>query len=107
MLGLRGPPEVDFIADTIGGDSCTPDTGLSTSTVERHRYPVGVSGQEFWYYKAIGMGHWWPHPTQLWNGLWSKMGKTNQDIDFADEAWSFFKRHQQHDPNPSHRRSHR
>jgi hypothetical protein len=30
---------------------------------------------------------------QSWSGLWEKFGKTNQDIDFADHAWSFFQRH--------------
>ena len=28
-----------------------------------------------------------------WSGLWERFGKTNQDIDFADEAWAFFQRH--------------
>ena len=26
-------------------------------------------------------------------GLWERFGKTNQDLDFADEAWAFFQRH--------------
>jgi len=39
------------------------------------------------------MGHWWPNPTQMWPSLWQRFGKTNQDIDFADEAWTFFQRH--------------
>jgi poly(3-hydroxybutyrate) depolymerase len=55
--------------------------------------PLGPDGQEFWYYEAEGMGHRWPNPKQTWSGLWEKFGKTNQDIDFADQAWEFFKRH--------------
>jgi len=88
-----GPPTVDRFPDTVQGDSFEPATGLATSTIERQRYPAGPDGQELWYYRADGMGHWWPHPTQMWPGLWNKFGKTNQDIDFADEAWTFFQRH--------------
>ncbi len=93
-LRIEGPPQVDFMPDKVRGDSFTARTGLDTSTIERHRYPAGPGGQELWYYKAIGAGHWWPNPLQTYPGLWEKMGKSNQDIDFADEAWSFFKRHQ-------------
>jgi hypothetical protein len=25
--------------------------------------------------------------------LWERFGKTNQDVDFADEAWGVFRRH--------------
>jgi len=99
-LHIQGPPAVDALPDTVIGDSYTPHTGLSSSTVERQRYPAGAQGQEFWYYKAAGMGHWWPNPVQSWTGLWPKMGKTNQDIDFADEAWAFFKRHQKRSGEP-------
>jgi polyhydroxybutyrate depolymerase len=92
-LSIQGPAEVATLPDLVRDDSYTPHTGLGTSTIQRERYPAGAQGQEFWYYKAVGMGHWWPNPVQSWTGLWEKMGKTNQDIDFADEAWSFFKRH--------------
>ena len=92
-LGIKGPPAVDRLPDVVQGDSLTAQTGLSTSTIERHRYPPGPDGQELWYYKADGMGHWWPNPTQMSPGLWQRFGKTNQDIDFADEAWTFFQRH--------------
>lgn len=92
-MKLHGAPEIDHVPDTVTDDSYAPDTGLTSSTIERQRYPVGEAGQEFWYFKAVGMGHWWPNPTQSWSGLWPQLGKTNQDIDFADEAWSFFKRH--------------
>jgi polyhydroxybutyrate depolymerase len=92
-LGIGGAPTIDTFPDAVQGDSFTPATGLATSTIERHRYPPGPDGQELWYYKAVGMGHWWPHPTQIWSGLWQRFGKTNQDLDFADEAWGFFKRH--------------
>ena len=39
------------------------------------------------------MGHAWPSPTQSWQGLWKRFGKNNPDLDFADEAWTFFQRH--------------
>ena len=38
-------------------------------------------------------------PTQIWPGLWERFGKTNQDIDFAEEAWTFFKRHPKRPPS--------
>ena len=59
---------------------------------------MGPDGQELWYYKAVGMGHWWPNPVQIWPGLWDRFGKTNQDIDFADQAWEFFRRHPKRPP---------
>jgi polyhydroxybutyrate depolymerase len=92
-LGLSGPPEVDHIPDRITGDSYQPDTGRTTSTIERQRYRPAPDGHELWFYKAVGMGHTWPNPTPTWQGLWSRFGKTNQDLDFADEAWAFFRRH--------------
>jgi polyhydroxybutyrate depolymerase len=95
-LGLAGPPLVDQLPDTVKGDSYQPDTGLSTSTVQRQRYRPGPDGRELWYYEAVGMGHAWPSPTASWRGLWSRFGKNNQDLDFADEAWSFFRRHRKH-----------
>ena len=76
-----------------------PHTGLTSSTIERQRYPLGPDGQELWYYKAEGMGHWWPNPVQSWSGLWERFGKTNQDIDFADHAWEFFRRHARRPPS--------
>jgi len=92
-LGLTGPPEIDAFPDVVHGDSYQPDTGLTTSTIERQRYRPDADGRELWYYKATGMGHTWPNPTQTWPGLWARFGKTNQDLDFADEAWAFFQRH--------------
>jgi polyhydroxybutyrate depolymerase len=92
-LQIRGAPVVDRFPDLVQGDSHTPHTGLTTSTIERFRYPPGPAGQELWFYKAEGMGHWWPHPTPMWPGLWERFGKANQDIDFAEEVWAFFKRH--------------
>jgi polyhydroxybutyrate depolymerase len=92
-LGLSGPPEIDPLPDLVQGDSYRPDTGLDTSTIERQRYRPGPDGRELWYYKATGMGHAWPNPMQTWSVFWTRFGKTNQDIDFADEAWAFFQRH--------------
>lgn len=92
-LGLSGTPQVDTFPDVVQGDSYEPQTGRTSSTIERQRHGPGPDGRELWYYKAVGMGHAWPSPTQTWGGLWSRFGKTNQDLDFADEAWSFFRRH--------------
>jgi len=92
-MNIHGPPSVDRFPDIVQEDSYEPDTHLRSSTIERQRYPLGIDGQEFWYYKAEGMGHRWPNPTQTWRGLWARFGKTNQDIDFADHVWEFFKRH--------------
>lgn len=92
-MNVQGPPIIDKFPDLVQGDSFTPHTHLPSSTIERQRYPLGPHGQEFWYYKAAGMGHCWPNPVQTWSGLWEIFGKTNQDIDFADQAWEFFKRH--------------
>ena len=92
-LGISGPPEIAAFPDVVRGDSYEPETGRVSSTIERQRYRPGPDGRELWYYKAVGMGHCWPNPTQIWGGLWSRFGKTNQDIDFADEAWAFFRRH--------------
>ena len=92
-LRISGEPEVDVFPDTVQGDSYEPDTGRTSSTIERRRYRAGSDGRELWFYKAVGMGHAWPSPTQTWSGLWKRFGKTNQDIDFADEAWGFFQRH--------------
>jgi polyhydroxybutyrate depolymerase len=92
-MKIREPPVIDTFPDLVQGDSYTPHTGLTSSTIVRQRYPLGPNGQELWYYKAEGMGHWWPSPVQMWSGLWARFGKTNQDVDFADHAWEFFKRH--------------
>lgn len=96
-LQINGTPAVDRFPDIVKGDSYELRTGSSSSTVERQRYPSGRDGQELWYYKAEGMGHAWPNPEQVWVGLWKTFGKTNQDIDFADEAWEFFQRHAKRD----------
>lgn len=92
-LGLAGPPEIDALPDLVQTDSYEPDSGRTNSTIERQRYRPGPDGREFWYYKAVGMGHAWPSPTPSWSGLWRRLGKNNQDVDFADEAWTFFQRH--------------
>jgi len=92
-LKIVGAPTTDAFPDIVVGDSYQPHTGLASSTIELRRYPVGPDGQEFWYYKAVGMGHWWPNPRPTWKPLWAEFGKTNQDIDFADQAWEFFRRH--------------
>jgi poly(3-hydroxybutyrate) depolymerase len=92
-LGLAGPPEIDALPDVVRTDSYEPDTGRASSTIERQRYRPGPDGRELWYYKATGMGHAWPSPTPSWPGLWRRFGKNNQDLDFADEAWTFFQRH--------------
>jgi polyhydroxybutyrate depolymerase len=92
-MKISGEPTTDAFPDLVQGDSYLPHTGMASSTIERQRYPVGPEGQEFWFYKATGMGHWWPSPRPMWHGLWATFGRTNQDIDFADQAWEFFQRH--------------
>jgi polyhydroxybutyrate depolymerase len=92
-LGLTGPPEIDALPDVVETDSYEPDSGRASSTIERQRYRPGPDGRELWYYKASGMGHAWPSPIASWPPLWPRLGKNNQDIDFADEAWAFFQRH--------------
>ncbi|MEO8904052.1 MAG: PHB depolymerase family esterase [Polyangiaceae bacterium] len=92
-LNIHGAPTIDRFPDLVHNDSYTPQSRVATSTVERFRYPVGPAGQELWYYKVEGMGHWWPSSTQLPSALWARFGKSNQDIDFADQAWEFFRRH--------------
>jgi polyhydroxybutyrate depolymerase len=92
-LGISGAPDIDVFPDVVQDDSYEPHTGRVTSTIERQRYRPGPDQRELWFYKAVGMGHWWPNPIQAWSGLWPRFGKTNQDIDFADEAWAFFRRH--------------
>ena len=92
-MRIQGPPAIDRFPDLVSGDSDEPSTHMKSSTIERQRYPLGPDRQEFWYYKATGMGHGWPNPVQIWSRLWHLFGKTNQDIDFADQAWEFFKRH--------------
>jgi polyhydroxybutyrate depolymerase len=93
VLGLSGPPAIDELPDTVPDDSYEPATGRTSSTVVRQRYGPAPDGRELWFYEAVGAGHAWPSRTQLWPGVWPRFGKTNQDIDFADEAWAFFKRH--------------
>jgi polyhydroxybutyrate depolymerase len=92
-LGLSGDPVIEPFPDVVRGDSYEPMTGRTSSTIERQRYGPGPDGRELWFYKATGMGHAWPNPAASWKGLWNLFGKRNQDIDFADEAWSFFERH--------------
>ncbi|MFL5307633.1 MAG: alpha/beta hydrolase family esterase [Polyangia bacterium] len=91
--GQLRSPTIDHLPDVAQDDSYQPDSGQTDSRIERRRWQAGSDGREVWYYKAIGMGHTWPNPTQLPSFLWPRFGKTNQDIDFADEAWAFFQRH--------------
>ena len=95
-MGLVAPAQIDELPDVVQGDSYQPDSGLTTSTIERQSYPSASDGRELVFYKAIGMGHTWPNPVQTPSSLWPMFGKTNQDIDFADVAWSFFQRHAKH-----------
>ena len=97
-LNIHGEPSVETLPDAVQGDSYEPQSGMTSSYIERYRYPRGPNGQELVFYRAVGMGHWWPNPTQMWNSLWATFGKTNQDIDFADHAWEFFQRHSKSRP---------
>ena len=92
-LGISGPPSTEELPDRVLEDSYEPHSGLTSSHVVRSTYARGPAGQELVYYRAVGAGHWWPHSTQIWSGLWPTFGKTNQDLDFADHSWAFFQRH--------------
>ena len=94
-MSITGTATVDTLPDLVQEDSYQPSTHLQSSFVVRSCYPLGPLGQEFCYCKAVGMGHRWPNPHQTPEILWDKFGKTNQDIDFAELAWEFFKRHSQ------------
>jgi polyhydroxybutyrate depolymerase len=90
-MGIANQPSVVRLPDEVSGDSYRPHSGLDSSFIEQYSYPPGPQGQEFRYYKAVGMGHWWPDPSPSWVGLWKRFGKANQDIRFADHAWEFFR----------------
>jgi len=92
-MKIDGPPSQETLPDTVKSDSYEPQSGMTSSHVEVYHYPAGTLGSELWYYKAVGAGHWWPNPSQMISSLWETFGKTNQDIDFADQAWAFFQRH--------------
>lgn len=97
-LGISGEPGIEALPDLVQGDSREADSGITSSYVERYSYPRGPQGQELLYSRAVGKGHWWPNPTQMWSGLGSTFGKTNQDIDIAEHAWEFFQRHAKERP---------
>jgi polyhydroxybutyrate depolymerase len=92
-MGISGEPTYESLPDIVNSDSYLPQSGVTSSYIELYKYPAGALGSELWYYKAVGAGHWWPNPTQNISTLWDTFGKTNQDIDFADQAWAFFQRH--------------
>lgn len=92
-MGIHGAPVVERFPDVVTDDSYEPASGTKSSTVEVQRYPPGPNGQEFWYFKAEGMGHWWPSPKQIPERMWPSFGKSNQDIEFADLVWEFFQKH--------------
>jgi polyhydroxybutyrate depolymerase len=92
-MGISGAPTFERLPDKVKSDSYEPQSGVKDSYIELYKYPSGSLGSAFWYYKAVGAGHWWPNPTQMYYELWDTYGKTNQDIDFADQAWAFFQRH--------------
>jgi poly(3-hydroxybutyrate) depolymerase len=92
-MEISGTPSFEILPDIVDSDSYEPHSNVTSSHIELYKYPAGFLGSEFWYYKAVGAGHWWPNPTQIYAGLWDRFGKTNQDVDFADEVWAFFQRH--------------
>ena len=98
-MGIEGTPTVTRYPDTARDDSYEPQSGMKSSTLEAWSYPPGPRGQEFLYLKGIGMGHWWPNPRPSPESFWPGFGKTNRDVDFADLAWEFFRRHPK--PRPS------
>jgi len=93
IMGITGDPVIETRANTVADDSFEEHSGITDSFVEVYKYPEGSMGSEYWFFHAEGAGHWWPHPTQSIDFFWEDFGKTNQDIDFAEEAWKFFERH--------------
>jgi len=91
-MGIVDQPTKTSFPDIVMSDSYEPHSGATSSTLELYEYPSGPLGSELWYYKAVGAGHWWPNPTPTFSGIWETFGKTNQDVDFADQAWAFFQR---------------
>jgi polyhydroxybutyrate depolymerase len=92
-MGISAAATFESFPDIVKTDSYEPQSGATSSQIEVSKYPAGASGSELWYYKATGAGHWWPNPTQTDPSRWPTFGKTNQDVDFADQAWEFFQRH--------------
>jgi polyhydroxybutyrate depolymerase len=92
-MGIAAAAQTSSFPDVVTSDAYAPQAGMTSSQIELSKYAAGTAGAELWYYKAVGAGHWWPNPSQIIASLWPTFGKTNQDIDFADEAWGFFQRH--------------
>ena len=92
-MGITTAPQTTPFPDLVTTDAYEPLAGMTSSRITLSTYAAGSSGAELWYYQAVGAGHWWPNPSQIISSLWPTFGKTNQDIDFADEAWRFFQRH--------------
>ena len=93
QMGITGDPVLESRENSVLDDSYEPFTGVTDSFVEVYKYSAGTMGSEFWFFRAEAAGHWWPHPNQSIDFFWEDFGKTNQDIDFAEEAWTFFQRH--------------
>ena len=91
-MGIRGAPTIDKFPDVIRGDSLTPhrpgqqhDRATAVSVGARRSGALVLQSRRNGTLVAA--------PVQMWPDLWERFGKTNQDIDFADQAWKFFKRH--------------
>jgi hypothetical protein len=92
-LRIKGPPVVDRLPDLVQGDSLTAQTGVSTSTIERQRFPPGLTGRSSGTTRPRGWATGGRTRCRAGRASGHASGKTNQDVDFADEAWEFFRRH--------------
>jgi polyhydroxybutyrate depolymerase len=77
--GHGGPPEVSRLPDT------NPDDG---SQVEVRAWR-GLSGPEVVLYRVDGGGHTFPNPHHPYPRI---IGRTNADVDAAEEIWRFLSR---------------
>lgn len=64
----------------------------SSTKVIAYRYPHGLQDTEVMLYKVEGGGHIEPSRRELYTFLWTSFaGTQNEDIESAEEIWSFFK----------------
>ena len=81
---LSDPPAVLLLADKVPED---------LSTIEQSLYTAQAGSADVQFWRVNGAGHAWPNPTAYSPALQAQFGRRNQDVDGADAAWAFFKRH--------------
>ena len=91
VMGLPSKPIISFdLPNTVSDDAYEPVAGISDSYLELEVYFKDFKTAPLLFYRAVGMGHDWPHPIPNHPSIWPTLGKNNQDIDFAEHAWQFF-----------------